>query len=60
MKLSRSKLKPSSKPLHGFGGKLTLPVGNIMLPVSSFKNFDNGRIDYITFDIVDILQCNLR
>jgi hypothetical protein len=46
-------LKEASKPLYGFGGKKIEPVGSISLPVS-FGTLSNARIEYITFDVVDI------
>jgi hypothetical protein len=53
MNIARSQLKPSFKPFYGFGGKTTLPVGNISLPVS-FGNPSNARTEYITFDVIDM------
>jgi hypothetical protein len=42
------------KPLYGFGGKIIEPVGVITLPMS-FSTPQNPRIEYITFDVVDLL-----
>jgi hypothetical protein len=53
MNIARSQLKPSFKPFYGFGGKTTLPVGNISLPVS-FGNPSNACTEYVTFDVVDL------
>jgi hypothetical protein len=33
MGLSQSLLKPADNPLYGFGGKGTLPIGKIELPL---------------------------
>jgi hypothetical protein len=42
------------KPLYGFGGKRINPMGVIALPVS-FGTPQNPCIEYITFDVVDLL-----
>jgi hypothetical protein len=49
----RRQLKESTKPLYGFDAKMIEPVGVITLPVS-FGNPKNARIEYITFDVVDM------
>jgi hypothetical protein len=53
MKLSRMQLQPSDSPLIGFGGKQIHALGKISLPVS-FKDQENARTEYITFDVVDL------
>jgi hypothetical protein len=42
------------KPLYGFSGKRIKPVGVITLPMS-FGTMKNPCIEYITFDVVDML-----
>jgi hypothetical protein len=54
MGYDKKQLKEPTKPLYGFGGKRIEPVGEITLPVS-FGTPKNPRIEYITFDIVDML-----
>jgi hypothetical protein len=49
----RKQLKELSKPLYCFGGKIIEPVGAITLLVS-FGTPKNPRIEYITFDVVDL------
>jgi hypothetical protein len=53
MGLDRKQLKEASKPLYGFGGRRIEPIGSISLPVS-FGSLRNTRIEYITFDVVDM------
>jgi len=53
MKLSISQLQPSDSPLIGFGGKKIYVLGKTSLPVS-FKDQENARIEYVTFDVVDL------
>jgi hypothetical protein len=53
MGYDRRQLKEPIKPLYGFGRKRIEPVGVITLPVS-FGNPKNPRIEYITFDVVDM------
>jgi hypothetical protein len=47
-------LKEPMKPLYSFGGKRIEPVGVITLHVS-FGTPKNPHIEYITFDIIDML-----
>jgi hypothetical protein len=53
MGYDRRRLKESTKPLYGFGGKRIEPVGVITLPIS-FGGLENPRTEYITFDVVDM------
>jgi hypothetical protein len=53
MGFDRKQLKEASKPLYGFHGRRIEPIGSIMLPVS-FDSLRNARIEYITFDVVDM------
>ena len=53
MKLSKSELQPSDSPLIGFRGKMIDTLGKISLPVS-FGGQENARIEYVTFDVVDL------
>jgi hypothetical protein len=53
MKLSRSQLQPSESPLVGFGEKQIHAPWKVSLPVS-FDNSGNARIEYTTFDVVDL------
>jgi hypothetical protein len=46
-------LKEPTKPLYGFDGERIEPVGIITLPVS-FNTPQKPRIEYITFDVVDM------
>jgi hypothetical protein len=46
-------LKEPTKPLYGFSGKRIEPVGVLTLPVS-FGTPQNPRIEYITFDVIDM------
>jgi hypothetical protein len=50
---SKKQLKEALKPLYGFGGKKIEPVGSILLPMSFGTPF-NARIEYITFDVLDM------
>jgi hypothetical protein len=50
---NKKQLKEASKPLYGIGGKNIEPVGSISLPMS-FGTLSNARIEYITFDVVDM------
>ena len=54
MKLDRNLLQPAGHPLYGFGGKQVKAIGKISLPVT-FGGQNNSRIEYITFDVVDML-----
>jgi hypothetical protein len=54
MGISHSLLKPSDNPLYGFGGKGTILVGKIELPLS-FGVAPNARSEQITFDIIDMV-----
>jgi hypothetical protein len=54
MGFDRKQLKEPMKPLYGFSGKRIEPVGVITLPVL-FITPKNPRIEYITFDVVDML-----
>jgi hypothetical protein len=54
MGYDRKQLKEPTKPLYGFNGKRIEPVGVITLPIS-FGTPQNPRIEYITFDVVDML-----
>ena len=53
MKLFKNQLQPSDSPLIGFGGRRINALGKISLPVS-FGGQENARIEYITFDVVDL------
>jgi len=53
MKLSRSQLQPLDSPLIGFGGRRIDVLGKISLSVS-FEGQENTRIEYVTFDVVDL------
>jgi hypothetical protein len=53
MKLSRSQLHPLDTSLIRFGGKQVNALGKISLPVS-FGDQVNMRIEYVTFDIVNL------
>jgi hypothetical protein len=53
MGFDRKQLKEAPKPLYGFGGRRIEPIGSISLPVS-FGSLRNTRIEYITFDVVDM------
>jgi hypothetical protein len=53
MGLKKKQLKDASKPLYSFRGKKIEPVGSISLPVS-FGTLSNSRIEYITFNMVDM------
>jgi hypothetical protein len=50
---NKKQLKEASKLLYGFGGKKIELVGSISLLVS-FGTLSNARIEYITFDVVDM------
>jgi hypothetical protein len=57
MGYDKKKLKEPTKPLYGFGGGgggEIKPVGVVTLHVS-FGTARNPCIEYITFDIVDVL-----
>jgi hypothetical protein len=54
MGYDRKQLRELMKPLYGFSGKRIEPVRVITLPVS-FSTPNNPRIEYITFDVVDML-----
>jgi hypothetical protein len=47
-------LKEPINPLYGFGDKQIEPVGVITMPVS-FGTPKNSHIEYITFDVIDML-----
>jgi hypothetical protein len=53
MGYARRQLNESTTPLYRFDGKRIDPVGVITLQVS-FKNPNNLRTLYITFDMVDM------
>jgi hypothetical protein len=53
MGFDRKQLKEATKSLYGFEGKRIEPVGSISLPVS-FGSLQNVRIEYVTFDVVDM------
>ena len=44
---------PSDSALIGFGGKRIDALGKISLPVS-FRDQENARTEYVTFDVVDL------
>jgi hypothetical protein len=46
-------LQSSDSPLIGFGGKKIDALGKISLPVF-FGGQENARIEYVTFDVVDL------
>jgi len=54
MKLNRNLLQPVGHPLYGLGGKQVKAIGKISLPVT-FGDQNNSRIEYIAFDVVDML-----
>jgi hypothetical protein len=54
MGISHNLLKPADNPLYGFGGKGTLPIGKIELPLS-FGTAPNARSEQVTFDIVNMV-----
>jgi hypothetical protein len=54
MSYDKKQLKEPTKPLYEFGDKRIEPVGVITLPVS-FGTPKNSRIEYITFDIIDMM-----
>jgi hypothetical protein len=56
MGFDRKQLKEASKPLYGFGRRRIEPIGSISLPVS-FGSLHNTRIEYITFDVVEMNYC---
>ena len=53
MKLSSNQLQPLDSPLIGFGGKRIDALEKISLPVS-FGGQENARIEYVTFNVVDL------
>jgi hypothetical protein len=53
MKLRIMQLQPSDSPLIGFRGKQIDALGKISLPIS-FRDLENARTEYITFDVVDL------
>jgi hypothetical protein len=55
MGYNKKQLKESTKPLYGFKGRRIEPIGVKTLPVS-FGTPQNPRIEYITFDVVDMLH----
>jgi hypothetical protein len=54
MGYNTKQLKEPTLPLYGFGGKRIKPVGVITLPIY-FGTPKNPRIEYITFDMIDML-----
>jgi hypothetical protein len=54
MGYDKKQLKEPTKPLYDFDSKRIEPAGVITLPVS-FSTPKNPRIEYITFDVVDML-----
>jgi hypothetical protein len=54
MGYNKKQLKEPMKSLYGFGGKRIEPIRVITLPVS-FGIPKKPRIEYITFDVVDML-----
>jgi hypothetical protein len=53
MGFDRKQLKEASRPLYGFGGRRTEPVGSISLLIS-FDSLHDARTKYITFDVVEM------
>jgi hypothetical protein len=53
MGFNKKELKEASKPLYAFRERKIEPIGFISLPVS-FDSLSNARIEYITFDVVDM------
>jgi hypothetical protein len=53
MNISRQHLQPMEVPLIGFRGKRVNALGKIPLPVS-FGDLTNPRIEYITFNVVEM------
>jgi hypothetical protein len=54
MGYDKKQLKEPMKPLYGFSGKRIESIGVITLPIS-FGTPKNPHIEYITFDVVDML-----
>jgi hypothetical protein len=54
MGYNKKQLKEPMKSLYGFGGKRIEPIRVITLPIS-FGIPEKPRIEYITFDVVDML-----
>jgi hypothetical protein len=54
MGYNKKHLKEPMKLPYGLGGKMIEPAGVVRLPIS-FGTPRNPRMEYITFDIVDML-----
>jgi hypothetical protein len=54
MGYDKKQLKEPMKPIFGFSGKRIKPIRVITLPVL-FGTPQNTHIEYITFDVVDML-----
>jgi hypothetical protein len=54
MGYDKKQFKEPTKPLYDFGGKRIEPIRVITLPIS-FGTPKNLRIEYQTFDVVDML-----
>jgi hypothetical protein len=53
MGLNRKLLQPLDTPLYGFGGRVIHAIGKVSLPIS-FGTVQNARIDYLSFDVVEM------
>jgi hypothetical protein len=54
MAYNKKHLKEPMKLPYGLGGKMIEPAGVVTLPIS-FGTPRNPRMEYITFDIIDML-----
>jgi hypothetical protein len=53
MGLSKYLLQPPDTPLYGFGGRVIHVLGKVVL-LASFGTFQNARIEYLSFDAVEM------
>jgi hypothetical protein len=53
MGLNRKLLQPLDTQLYGFGGRVIHAIGKVSLPIS-FGTVQNARIDYLSFDVVEM------
>jgi hypothetical protein len=53
MGLSKDLLQPPDTPLYGFRGRVIHALGKVVLPVS-FGTVQNARIEYLSFDVVEM------
>jgi hypothetical protein len=54
MGINLKQLHPADIPLVGFGGKATLPLKKIVLPLS-FGTGANARTEQIMFNVIDMV-----